>query len=103
MAGIGKPALTGTVSIRGKLLLSQRIEDDALTVALLYKIFKDRAGLVRIVKLPSGQDFKDYDSTSFAKMTENERAEFITWALATLSKWLGVDVHQLSREAEIAA
>jgi hypothetical protein len=84
-------------------MLSERIEGDALTVDLLHKILKDRAGLVRIVKLPSGQDFKDYDSISFAKMTENERAEFITWALATLSKWLGVKVDELMREGELAA
>lgn len=84
-------------------MLSERIEGDALTVDLLHKILKDRAGLVRIVKLPSGQDFKDYDSTSFAKMTENERAEFITWALATLSKWLGIPIETLTEESRNAA
>lgn len=83
-------------------MLSERIEGPALTVDMLHKILKDTKGLVRVVKLPSGREFKDYESTSFAKMTEPDRAEFITWALATLSKWLGTDVTTLRREAEAA-
>src|SRR6476646_11551577 len=37
-----------------------------LTVELLHKILKDRAGLVRIITLPSGEQVKDYESISFA-------------------------------------
>jgi hypothetical protein len=44
--------------------------------------------------------FKDYDSIGFAQMTEPERADFIDWSINTLSKWLGVDVTALRREAE---
>lgn len=73
-----------------------------LTVDLLHKVLKDRAGLVRVVTLPSGEQVKDYDSISFAKMTEPERAGFIDWALATLSGWLGCDVTELKREGEAA-
>jgi hypothetical protein len=73
-----------------------------LTVDLLHKVLKDRAGLVRIVTLPSGEQVKDYDSISFAKMTEPERAGFIDWALKTVSGWLGVDVTDLKREGEAA-
>jgi hypothetical protein len=74
-----------------------------LTDGLLHKVLKDRYGLVRIVKLPSGEEIKDYDSISFHKMTEVERAAFITWAFETLSKWLGVSVDELTNEARDAA
>lgn len=83
-------------------MLSERIEGDALTAELLHRILKDRYGLVRVLTLPSGDTIKDYDSTSFAKMAEPERARFIDWALETLSKWLGVDVTDLRREGEAA-
>jgi len=73
-----------------------------LTVDLLHKVLKDRYGLVRVVTLPSGEQVKDYESTSFAKMTEPERAAFIDWALSTVSSWLGCDVTDLRREGEAA-
>lgn len=71
-----------------------------LTVDLLHRVLKDRYGLVRIITLPSGEQVKDYDSISFAKMPENDRAKFIDWALATLSSWLGCEVSELRREGE---
>ena len=71
--------------------------------ALLHKVLKDRRGLVRSIKLPSGDIIKDYDSISFHSMTEVERAAFIDWAFATLAKWLGVDVETLTKEAREAA
>jgi hypothetical protein len=74
-----------------------------ITDDLLHKVLKDRYGLVRIVKLPSGEEVKDYDSISFASMTEVERAAYIDWSLTTLSKWLGVDVETLTKEARDAA
>lgn len=73
-----------------------------LTVDLLHKVLKDRRGLVRCVTLPSGEQVKDYDSISFAKMTEVERAAFIDWALNTVSSWLGCDVTELKKEGEAA-
>lgn len=73
-----------------------------LTVELLHKVLKDKYGLVRVVTLPSGQEVRDYDSTSFAKMTEVDRAKFIDWSLATLSSWLGCDVSELRAEGEAA-
>lgn len=84
-------------------MLSERIEGDALTPELLHRILKDRAGLVRVIHLPSGDVIKDYDSTSFAKMTENDRAQFIDWSVQTLSKWLGCRADDLRREAEAQA
>ena len=73
-----------------------------ITDDLLHKVLKDRRGLVRIVKLPSGEEVKDYDSISFASMTEPERAAFIDWAFETLGKWLGVPVETLTKEARAA-
>jgi hypothetical protein len=74
-----------------------------LTDKLLHNVLKDRAGLVKIVTLPSGEQIKDYDSISFASMTEPERAGFIDFAFTTLSKWLGVSVDELTAEARDAA
>ncbi len=74
-----------------------------LTDRLLHNVLKDRAGLVKIVTLPSGEQIKDYDSISFAKMTEPARAEFVTFAFTTLSAWLGVSVEELTKEARAAA
>lgn len=74
-----------------------------ITDDLLHKVLKDRRGLVRIVKLPSGEEVKDYDSISFASMTEPERAAFIDWSFNVLSGWLGVDVQTLTKEARNAA
>jgi hypothetical protein len=74
-----------------------------LTDELLHKVLKDRYGLVKIVKLPSGEQIKDYDSLSFASMTEPERAKYIDWAFTTLSKWLGCSVEELTSEAKDAA
>jgi hypothetical protein len=71
-----------------------------LTDDLLHKVLKDRAGLVKVVKLPSGQQIKDYDSISFHTMTEVERASYVDFAFRTLSSWLGVDVETLTKEAK---
>jgi hypothetical protein len=73
-----------------------------LTDQLLHNVLKDRAGLVKIVTLPSGEQIKDYDSISFHKMTEPERAAYIDFAFTTLSKWLGVTVEELTAEGEAA-
>lgn len=74
-----------------------------ITDDLLHKVLKDRRGLVRVVTLPSGETIKDYDSISFASMTEPERAAFIEWAFATVSKWLGVSVEELTAAGREAA
>lgn len=80
-------------------MLSEQLDGDAIDETMLHKILKKRRGLVRIVTLPSGDVFEDYDSISFASMIEPERAAFIDWAFQTLSKWLGVDVQTLTAEA----
>jgi hypothetical protein len=83
-------------------MLEERL-DGPLTVNMLHRIMKRRGGLAKPVTLPSGEIEWDYDSISFHKMTEIERSKFITWALETLSGWLGCDVTELRHEAERAA
>lgn len=83
-------------------ILSDKIDGDPLSPEMLHKILKHRAGLVRIVKLPSGDEIIDYDSTSFASMSEPERAKFIDWGLSVLSKWIGCSVEVLLREGEMS-
>lgn len=85
-------------------ILSEMVEGDALTTSLLHRILKDRYGLVPVVTLPSGDKVKDYEaaSTAFHRMSEPDRAEYVTWALMTLSKWIGVNVETLRQEAEAA-
>lgn len=84
-------------------MLSERVTGGPLTVDLLHLVLKDRAKLYREIVLPSGEVVKDFDSISFAKMTENDRADFITFALDTLSQWLGCRVEELESEAKQAA
>lgn len=81
-------------------MLSERVEGDGLNAELLHRVLKDRYGLVRVITLPSGDTIKDYESTSFTKMAEPERAAFIDWSLTTLAKWLGVKVEDLLREGQ---
>ncbi len=81
-------------------MLSEKCEGDAINDKLLHRILKDRRGLYTTTILPSGEVVKNYDSISFAKMAEPDRAEFISWSFETLSKWLGVTVDDLTREGE---
>jgi hypothetical protein len=74
-----------------------------INARLLHKVLKDRYGLVSVVTLPSGDQVKDYESTSFAKMDEPKRAEFVTWALATLASWLGCTPEELLNEGRAVA
>src|SRR3546814_3177099 len=54
-------------------ILSNMIEGDPIDENMLHKILKDRRGLYRVVILPSGEVWKDYESISFHKMPANER------------------------------
>lgn len=83
-------------------MLEERL-DGPMTVGMLHRILKRKAGLAKPVVLPSGDMEWDYDSISFAKMTEPKRAEFIDWSLRTLANWLGCTPDELRREGEIAA
>jgi hypothetical protein len=81
-------------------MLSERCEGDALDDEMLHRILKKRRGLCTETRLPSGEVEYGDGSIGFAAMTEPERAAYIDWAFATLSKWLGVDVATLTAEAE---
>lgn len=81
-------------------ILSDKIEGDPLSPEMLHSVLKDRYGLVRVITLPSGDIVKDYDSTSFASMSEPDRAKFVDWALSAVSKWIGCSVEVLLREGE---
>lgn len=83
-------------------LLSERCEGDALDDQMLHRVLKDRRGLFTVTKLPSGEVLKNYDSISFHTMSEVDRAAYIDWAFATLSKWIGVPVDTLTQEAQAA-
>jgi hypothetical protein len=76
--------------------LSALCEGDALDDNMLHRVLKDRRGLYTTTTLPSGELVKNYDSISFAKMTEPDRNEYIQWAFETLAKWLGVEVSALT-------
>lgn len=83
-------------------ILSDKIEGDPLSPEMLHKVLKRRAGLVRVITLPSGDVIEDYESTSFASMTEPERAKFIDWGLSVVSRWIGCSVEVLLREGEMS-
>jgi hypothetical protein len=81
-------------------MLSDMCSGDAVDDEMLHDILKDRRGLYTTTVLPSGEIVKNYRSISFHTMNEHERAKFIDWAFETLSKWLGVDVETLTKEAK---
>lgn len=83
-------------------MLSEMCEGDAIDDTMLHRILKDRRGLYGQTVLPSGEVVKNYDSISFAKMSEPERNDFIQWAFDTLSKWLGIPVDALTDTAHAA-
>lgn len=83
-------------------ILSQMCEGDALDETMLHLVLKDRRGLYSTTILPSGEVIKNFDSISFSKMPENERAEYVTWAFETLAKWIGVSVQTLIDEGVAA-
>jgi len=78
--------------------------DGVLSTRALHRWLKREYGLAKpIVSKKTGEviDY-DYDSVSFASMSEPDRAAFIDWTIAKLSHRLGCDVTDLRREAEAA-
>ncbi|MGX7895495.1 hypothetical protein [Tsuneonella sp. HG222] len=78
--------------------------DGPVTTKSLHRWLKREAGLATpIVSRKTGEviDY-DYDSISFASMTEDQRASFVDFACEKLSARLGVDVATLRQEAEAA-
>src|SRR3546814_2663902 len=63
---------------------------DCLWSMLCFFFFKQKTAYeMRISDWSSDVCSSDL-SISFHKMPENERTEYVTWALATLSKWIGI-------------
>lgn len=94
----GRMALYWIVLAKAAEALSEVVDGDALDDTMLHQVLKDRRGLYTTTTLPSGEVLKNYRSISFAKMTENERAEYVDWAFRTLSKWIGCTVEELTTE-----
>jgi len=81
--------------------LSDAIEG-RFTRKMLHNWFKRQTGLATpVVSKKTGEilDY-DYDSISFAKMPENERAEYIDQVSELLARRLGVEVDTLRDEAK---
>jgi hypothetical protein len=94
----GRMALYWIVLSKAAEALSEVVDGDALDDTMLHQVLKDRRGLYTTTTLPSGEVLKNYRSISFAKMTENERAEYVDWAFRTLAKWIGCTVEELTTE-----
>lgn len=94
----GRMALYWIVLAKAAEALSEVVDGDALDDTMLHQVLKDRRGLYTTTTLPSGEVLKNYRSISFAKMTENERAEYVDWAFRTLAKWIGCTVEELTTE-----
>ena len=68
----------------------------------LHHITRAKVGLFEPVDLPSGEVFKRLKSTSDKAMPEPERAAYTDKAFKLWSRWIGVPVETLTREAEAA-
>lgn len=65
----------------------------------LHDVTRTKLRLYEELKLPSGDVHRKLRSTSNRAMSEAERADFTTAALALWSTWIGVDVETLRAEA----
>ena len=69
----------------------------------LHDITRQKLGIGKAMRLPSGETYFKPASTSRAAMNEAERAEYTDRALRLWSTWTGIDVTTLRREAEALA
>jgi hypothetical protein len=67
----------------------------------LHDIMRDKFGMFDEVTLPSGDVHKKRWSTSNRAMNEADRAEYLNKCFDVWSKWTGVEVATLRREAEL--
>lgn len=72
----------------------------SLTENELHDITRKKLGLFDDITLPSGDIHSRYRSTSDKAMSEADRAVFTDRAFTLWSRWTGVDVDSLRREAE---
>lgn len=78
--------------------------DGPVTTQMLHKWLKREAGLAKpIISRKTGEviDY-DYDSIAFHNMTEDQRTEFIDFAIRVLAKRLGCHPADLTAEAKAA-
>jgi hypothetical protein len=68
----------------------------------LHDITRRKLGVYETVTLPSGEEYIKLRSTSDRAMSEPDRAVYTTKAFDMWSKWIGVPVETLTREAEAA-
>ena len=73
-----------------------------LTDQDLHDITRDKLGLGYDVELPSGDVLHKRKSTSDRSMPEPERTAYTTKAFNLWSRWIGVPVEVLTREAHAA-
>jgi hypothetical protein len=74
-----------------------------LTEQDMHDIIRKKLRYFDEVRLPSGDLFIKYHSTSDRKMSEPDRAKFMERAFAVYSRWLGVPVESLLEEGRKAA
>lgn len=74
----------------------------ALSEQDLHDITRKKVGLYDEIILPSGEVHMKLRSTSDRAMQEPERAAFTDKAFSIWSRWTGVEVETLAREAEAA-
>ena len=91
-------ALYWVVMAKAATALNDKCEGDALNSELLHLALKERFGMYGETILPNGQVVKDFDSISLNSMAELERSEFVSRAFATVAKWLGCTVEELTQE-----
>ena len=79
--------------------------DGPVSAAALHRWLKREGGLAKPIRSkPTGDIIDwDYDSISFATMSDQERSAFVEWATILLSRRLGVDADMLRTEAAEAA
>jgi hypothetical protein len=67
----------------------------------LHHITREKLGIGERIGLPSGESYFKPASTSNRAMNESQRAEYTNRAFALWSRWSGVPVETLRREAEL--
>ena len=66
----------------------------------MHDVVREKLGYCDKIQLPSGAVYTRLHSTSDRAMAEPERAIFTDKAFALMSKWVGMPVETLTREAE---
>ncbi len=66
----------------------------------LHHITREKLGIGERISLPSGESYFKPASTSNRAMNESQRADYTNRAFALWSRWSGVEVETLRREAE---